>query len=257
MTDAKHVCGLLAMVVSIFGCESRAPVGTEPHEAASLVSASAVGPPFISVTPDGATLGLQPNSSGEYTFTVSRFNPFSSDPTIFNLVCSTSGSVTCTGLNPPRLTLSSGQSLPVVASYTFSSGTGRLVLTACDGPGLPGVGPCALASYLDSGYVEINPPPKVTISGTTSVSNPGTYTWTANATGGDGTYGYRWAYHPSGSATWLTLGTAMTQSRYVTSSTPPFSLKVTVTSATQEGNAAISVDNMLWEPPCLRAPCPK
>ncbi len=205
-------------IAFLVGCQRDESLATAPGAPQGSVVAATVGAPYLSLTPDGATLAAPSNSSGSYTFTVSWFWPFSSLPTTFKLVCSSSGSVSCTGLSVYGVTLSSGQTAAIDAHYTVSSGTGRLVLTACDGPGLPG-GPCALASFFDSGYVIINPAPAVTIAGATSVSSPGTYTWTANAIGGDD--------------------------------------KVAVTSAMQTASSTIFVDNTLWEAPCPRVPCPK
>ena len=229
----------------------RAQPGRSPLETNSI------GAPFLTVTPHGAALPLQPNASGRYAFTVSYWNPFSSNPVAFGLVCSSAGNITCTGLSQTTVNLAPNQSATVSASYAFSSGTGRLVLTACGGgPGGP-FGPCLGASWMDSGWVTINPPPTVAITGPTSISSPGTYTWVATATGGDGTYGYQWSYQPQGSSSWFALGTAATQARYVSSSTPPFTLQVVVISAAQTASASLYVDNSMWQPPCTRQPCPQ
>jgi hypothetical protein len=96
----------------------------------------------------------------------------------------------------------------------------------------------------------------VTVSDPTTDS-PDTYTWTANATGGFGYYGYQWQYQNRGSSTWNSLGTGASQSRYVDGSTPPFTLRVIVTSSslTQTAywnlGASISGPTLVW----IGAPC--
>ncbi len=74
------------------------------------------------------------------------------------------------------------------------------------------------------------PPPSVYISGPSSITAAGTYTWTANPSGGNGTYTYQWQYRVQGSTTWTSLGTASTHSRTIAAGNVDFELQVTVTS---------------------------
>jgi subtilisin family serine protease len=69
------------------------------------------------------------------------------------------------------------------------------------------------------------------ITGPTSITAGGTYTWQANATGGNGTYTYSWQYRVQGSSTWTTVGTAASYARTVAVTDADFELQVTVTSA--------------------------
>lgn len=73
-------------------------------------------------------------------------------------------------------------------------------------------------------------PVKANITGTASIITAGTYTWQANASGGNGTYTYNWQYRTQGSTTWTTVGTGASYSRTVGASDPGFELQVTVTS---------------------------
>jgi aqualysin 1 len=74
------------------------------------------------------------------------------------------------------------------------------------------------------------PPVGVTITGPTSITTPGAYSWQANASGGIGTYTYSWQYRVQ-NGTWTPVGAgAATYSRSVTTTDPSFELRVTVTS---------------------------
>jgi subtilisin family serine protease len=74
------------------------------------------------------------------------------------------------------------------------------------------------------------PPLGVTITGPTSITTAGTYTWQANASGALGTYTYSWEYRVQ-NGTWTPVGTGgATYSRTVATSDPSFELRVTVTS---------------------------
>ncbi len=77
----------------------------------------------------------------------------------------------------------------------------------------------------------IETPLQVTISGPAQpITTAGTYTWTANPTGGDGqTYAYRWEYSTD-SATWSDVGTSRSYSRTLSVGAPSFYLRVTVNS---------------------------
>jgi pimeloyl-ACP methyl ester carboxylesterase len=91
------------------------------------------------------------------------------------------------------------------------------------------------------------PPPTASISGPTYVASAGTYTWTGNPAGGTGPYTYQWSYLPQGGS-WTNLGTAQTQSRSISWTTPDFSLKVVVTDPVGSGSSTIFVDNGLSDP---------
>jgi subtilisin family serine protease len=89
------------------------------------------------------------------------------------------------------------------------------------------------ASAVDTHLVDVVavPPPTANITGVSSITSAGTYTWQANASGGNGTYAYSWEYRLQGSSTWTVVGSASSYSRNVTSTQAPFELRVTVTSA--------------------------
>jgi subtilisin family serine protease len=80
------------------------------------------------------------------------------------------------------------------------------------------------------------PPVTVTISGTASITASGSYTWQANASGGNGTYTYSWEYRTQGSTTWTPVTGAATYSRTVAVTDPDFDLRVTATSAGLSGS---------------------
>ena len=77
--------------------------------------------------------------------------------------------------------------------------------------------------------------PTANITGPSSITSAGTYTWQANAAGGDGTYAYNWEYRVQG-GTWAYAGAGSSYSRSVGSSDPDFELRVTVTSAGLSGS---------------------
>jgi hypothetical protein len=83
--------------------------------------------------------------------------------------------------------------------------------------------------------------PVPAISGPTSISAAGTYTWTASATGGNGSYTYSWEYRVQG-GTWTSLGVSgASYSRTVATTDPSFELRVTATSAGLTGTASLLV----------------
>ena len=79
------------------------------------------------------------------------------------------------------------------------------------------------------------PPPAANITGPSSVTAAGSYTWQANASGGDGTYAYSWEYRVQ-NGTWTAAGTGSSYSRTVAMTDPSFELRVTVTSAGLTGS---------------------
>lgn len=66
------------------------------------------------------------------------------------------------------------------------------------------------------------------ITGPTQLLSGQGGTWTANPSGGDGTYTYLWQYKKVGSTLWTNVGTGSTYSR---ASNSTFDLKLTVSSA--------------------------
>lgn len=90
----------------------------------------------------------------------------------------------------------------------------------------------------------------VTITGPESVDGGIVGTWYANASGGDGTYTYKWQYRLAGNSTWSTVGTASSYSRRMPLQYEPFFLRVTVTSA-----GATASDEHYVYPPCGGGAC--
>jgi hypothetical protein len=87
--------------------------------------------------------------------------------------------------------------------------------------------------YFGYGLVRVVRPitaPTANITGVSSISTAGTYTWQANAAGGNGTYTYNWEYRV-GTGAWTSVGTGSSYSRTVSMSDASFELRVTVTSA--------------------------
>lgn len=74
--------------------------------------------------------------------------------------------------------------------------------------------------------------PVASISGPTDFSGAQTMSWTASASGGNGSYTYAWSYQV-GSGSWASLGTGATASRRVYATSPDFSLQLVVTSSGQ------------------------
>lgn len=88
-------------------------------------------------------------------------------------------------------------------------------------------------------YQALQTPFTVSISGPTFIDTPGTYTWTANAAGGDGTYSYQWQESTNGS-TYFNVGTGKTYSESENSDAS-FYLRVNVTSAGQTTSKTVHV----------------
>jgi subtilisin family serine protease len=89
--------------------------------------------------------------------------------------------------------------------------------------------------------VQAIPPPAANITGASTISTAGTYTWAANASGGNGSYTYSWEYRVQG-GTWSVVGSGSSYSRSITSASPDFELRVTVTSAGLSGSDTHLVD---------------
>jgi hypothetical protein len=82
----------------------------------------------------------------------------------------------------------------------------------------------------------------VSVSGPANLQQvPGTYTWTANPSGGTGTYVYQWQYYNPNTGSWSSLGNAQSQSLTDNGTIPYFYLQVTVTSDWQTVQPADTV----------------
>lgn len=75
------------------------------------------------------------------------------------------------------------------------------------------------------------------ISGPSTITSAGTYTWSAAGSGASAPYTYSWAYRNQGSGNWITLSSGATTSRTVSSSTQNFTIRVTASSPTWQGTA--------------------
>ncbi len=91
--------------------------------------------------------------------------------------------------------------------------------------------------------------PRVSISGTTAIWEAGSYTWSALASGGTGSYTYLWEYSPDATGGSFTpVGTSASYQRQITEADPVyFTLRVTVTSGTQ-ASAQLTVTNYISNP---------
>ena len=87
----------------------------------------------------------------------------------------------------------------------------------------------------------------VTISGPGFIEAGQTSTWTANPSGGNGTYTYQWQFRRESASTWSTGATTRLYTRTFTIS-GPYYLRVTVTSG---GASVTSAEHAVWvEPDC-------
>lgn len=96
-----------------------------------------------------------------------------------------------------------------------------------------------------------SPPVSVTLAGPDYIQQEGLHTWTANPSGGSGSYTYQWAIIPaySGSPTQhISGGTSV--NTYVAGSTEPFIVRVTVTSNGMTDIAEKSVCNFIQAALC-------
>lgn len=69
----------------------------------------------------------------------------------------------------------------------------------------------------------------VTMEGPTYISTAGSYDWNAAASGGSGSYTYKWQYSEDG-INWQQVSTSQTYSRYIGEGEYEFYLRVTATS---------------------------
>lgn len=84
-------------------------------------------------------------------------------------------------------------------------------------------------------------PVGVYIDGPVYIDATGNYTWSATASGGTGSYSYQWYFSDNGGATWHLASSSQTQTLYVQTGDPGFSLQVYVTSGSMTSSAEIGV----------------
>ena len=90
-------------------------------------------------------------------------------------------------------------------------------------------------------------PPSVYITGPDYVWGGASFSWQANASGGNGTYSYQWQYRAETSGTWTNVGSnSATYTRFVGNYAPSFYLRVTVTS---NGASATSSQFYVYKEP--------
>lgn len=99
-------------------------------------------------------------------------------------------------------------------------------------------------------------PTRVGMTGPDYIGTEGSYTWTAQPSGGTGSYTYRWEYRPEGSGTWSLVGQSQSYSRFVYSGHPSFDLRITVTSGQESPSTTklVFVDITPDPPPCVPTP---
>jgi subtilisin family serine protease len=119
-----------------------------------------------------------------------------------------------------------------VASAILSNATpSRLSALGAGSPNL-------LLYTLGGGTTTPNPTLSASITGPDYIYSAGSYTWYANASGGNGTYSYQWQYRASSAGTWTNVGTGSSSyTRSFTRSASP-QLRVIVTS----GGASVTSD---------------
>jgi hypothetical protein len=92
------------------------------------------------------------------------------------------------------------------------------------------------------------PPPaslSVGITGMTTIKTAGSYSWTASATGGNGTYSYVWDRR-EGSGAYYRVGSGTKYSEYIDSGSPySVTLRVTATSGSATGQGTKTVNNLI------------
>ena len=85
-----------------------------------------------------------------------------------------------------------------------------------------------------------NPTLTVSMTGSSNITSPGTYTWTASPSGGQSPYSYQWHIHYATGSDG-DLGTGQSQSVVVTSGDDDFVIRVTVTSGIATGSTKKTV----------------
>src|SRR5438552_345196 len=100
MNRALGFCALcMAFVLALAACSPESPVASPPLNA-RVLCASCYG---VAVTPDHATITRPANQTGlSEAFLVQNTGLVR---TMFNLACSTTGGITCTGLTTTSVTL--------------------------------------------------------------------------------------------------------------------------------------------------------
>ncbi len=81
-------------------------------------------------------------------------------------------------------------------------------------------------------------PLQVSLSGPGLLDVPGTYTWSATASGSQAPYSIVWSYRSSATGAWVAVGSGSTHSRNVTASSPSFQLLAQVTTPAWQGSAS-------------------
>jgi hypothetical protein len=85
----------------------------------------------------------------------------------------------------------------------------------------------------------------VSITGPTTIKTAGPYSWTANPSGGNGSYTYQWQASDDGGA-WYTVGSSKTYSRQISLESPrTLDLRVIVTSSGVQATATHRVNNLI------------
>jgi subtilase family protein len=94
------------------------------------------------------------------------------------------------------------------------------------------------------------PPPSVSISGPSVITEKGTYTWTANPSGGSGAYTYQWSVYYQATGQTYQLGTARSQEVTVYAGDGAFEMRVTLISGTESASASQTVQECINNPNC-------
>jgi hypothetical protein len=85
----------------------------------------------------------------------------------------------------------------------------------------------------------------VSVSGLTTIKREGGYTWTASATGGNGSYTYAWERSEAGGP-YYPVGSGTSYSEYFDSNSPiHIDLRVTATSGAETGQVVKRVNNLI------------
>lgn len=124
-------------------------------------------------------------------------------------------------------------------TYSRSSqptGSGTCYTTLCNTTISGSPSERLVASY----RLTVTPPVHVSISGPTSIAVAGSRTWTASATGGDGTYSFQWQ-RSADSINWTNVGTSSSYTEVVDTGSYRFYLRATASSAGKQGTTTISV----------------
>jgi subtilisin family serine protease len=91
-------------------------------------------------------------------------------------------------------------------------------------------------------------PVSVSVSGPSIITVKGTYTWTANPSGGDHNYAYQWQLMTLPDSSVWNLGTQQTQTRTVSAGMGQFAMIVTITSVGRSGIGTRAVTECIGNP---------